>query len=147
MPHGSTNTLCLGLICVLMPWLLLVGFRPLTIEYNTMRFCLIPTEADETTFATKEGTFQFNVMPFGLYNESTRFQRLMDVMMSGLNLDICLVHLDDMVLFSKNVLEHPCWLLLLFDRLHKAQVEIEVQFAEEKCEFLRACGVCRGIRD
>ena len=47
--------------------------------------------ADKTTFITREGTFRFRVMPFGLTGAPATFQRLMDLVMSGLNLEVCLV--------------------------------------------------------
>ena len=40
---------------------------------------------DKTTFITREGTFRFRVMPFGLPGAPATFQRLMDVVVSGLN--------------------------------------------------------------
>ena len=57
-------------------------------------------DADKTTFVTRRGTYGFRVMPFGLCNAPATFQRLMDVAMSVLNLEICLVYLDDIILFS-----------------------------------------------
>jgi len=39
-------------------------------------------------------------MPFGLCNAGAIFERLMDVVMSGLHFDACLVYLDDIILFT-----------------------------------------------
>ena len=49
---------------------------------------LDPASSDKTTIVSREGTFRFKVMPFGLCNARTMFQRLMDLMMSGLKLEI-----------------------------------------------------------
>ena len=62
--------------------------------------------ADKTTLITREGTFRFRVMPFGLTGALTTFQRLMDMVMSGLNLEVCLVYLDDIIVFSVDVPSH-----------------------------------------
>ena len=43
---------------------------------------------DKTTFIIREGTFRFRVMPFGLTSAPVTLQRLMDLEMSGLNLDM-----------------------------------------------------------
>ena len=62
--------------------------------------------ADKTTFITREGTFRFRVMPFGLTETPATFQRLMDLVMSSLNLEVCLLYLDDIVVFSADVPSH-----------------------------------------
>jgi len=45
-------------------------------------------------------------MPFGLCNAGPTFQRLMDVVLNGLSLQICLAYLDDVVVFSRTLEEH-----------------------------------------
>ena len=41
--------------------------------------------AEKTMFITREGTFNFKVMPFRLTGAPATFQRLMDLVMAGLN--------------------------------------------------------------
>lgn len=41
---------------------------------------------EHTAFATRDGLFQFRVMPFGVCNGPATFQRLMDLVLSGLYL-------------------------------------------------------------
>jgi hypothetical protein len=62
--------------------------------------------ADRMTFFTREGTFRFRAMPFGLCAAPATFQRLMDVVMAGLNNEVCLVYLDDIILYSRSLNEH-----------------------------------------
>jgi len=40
-------------------------------------------------------------MPFGLTCTPSVFQRLMDVVLSGLSYQACLVYLDDIIVFGK----------------------------------------------
>ena len=65
-----------------------------------------PGDAEKTAFCTPEGLFEFNVMPFGLCNAPATFQRLMDVVLAGLQWSSCLVYLDDVVIPGKNFEEH-----------------------------------------
>jgi len=54
-------------------------------------------DQDKTSFLTRRGSFRFTSMPFGLCNAPATFQRLMDAVMMGLNYEICLVYLDDII--------------------------------------------------
>ena len=61
---------------------------------------------DETTFVTREGTIRFRVMSFGLTGAPATFQRLTDVVMGGLNLEVCLAYLDDIIVYSADIDTH-----------------------------------------
>jgi len=61
-------------------------------------------DMEKTTFICPKCMFRYRNMPFGLCNAGATFQ--LDVVLSGLNLDKCLVYLDDIVIFSKTVGEH-----------------------------------------
>ena len=54
-------------------------------------------DMDKTAFRCPRGQFRFRSMPFGLCNAGATFQRLMDIVMSGLNLSVCLSYLDDII--------------------------------------------------
>jgi len=72
-------------------------------------------------------------MPFGLCNAGATFQRLMDVVMSGLHLDVCLIYLDDIIVFSKTVEEHIERLVRVLRRLRSAGLKLK----PEKCLLMQ----------
>ena len=53
-------------------------------------------DKEKTAFCTSEGLYEFNVMPFGLCNGSATYQRLMNLLMVGIQWSSCLVYLDDL---------------------------------------------------
>ena len=92
-----------------------------------------PEDRDKTTFVTRSGTFRFKVMPFGLCNAPATFQRAMDFIMADLNYKICLVYLDDIILFSKTVDEHFDRLGQFLERLRRANLKLK----PSKCQLFR----------
>ena len=58
-----------------------------------------PIDADKTAFVTRRGCFRFKVLSFGLTGAPSLFQRLMDMVMSGLTWTSALCYLDDIVVF------------------------------------------------
>lgn len=50
--------------------------------------------------------YEFVRISFVLTNSTKTFQRLMDNILSGLNNDICLLFLDDILTFSTSLQEH-----------------------------------------
>lgn len=65
-----------------------------------------PSDADKTTFLTRNGSFHFKVMPFGVCNAPATFQRLMNVVLSGLSVDVLLVYLDNITVHSTDLPSH-----------------------------------------
>ena len=86
--------------------------------------------ANKTTFSE---TFRFRVMPFGLTRAPATFQRLMDLVMSGLNLEVCLVYLDDIIVFSADVPGHLVRLRAVYARLRAAGLKLK----PSKCKLFR----------
>jgi transposase InsO family protein len=83
-----------------------------------------PENADNTAFICREGLFRFLTMPFGLCGAPATFQRLMDMMMSGLNFEICLVYLDDIIVFSTTLEQHLERLCQVLDRIRTSGLKI-----------------------
>ena len=52
-----------------------------------------PTDPEKTAFCMPTGLFECKVMPFGLCNAPATFQRLMDMILAGVQWSSCLVYL------------------------------------------------------
>ena len=90
-------------------------------------------DKDKTAFVTQCGMYRFKTMPLGLAGTVASFQRLMDMILAGLNLNICLAYLDDIVLFSKTPEEHLQRLEILLRRLQEANLKLK----PSKCRLLQ----------
>ena len=73
-----------------------------------------------TAFATRRGLFHFNVMPFGLSNAPTTFQRLMERVLMGLQWQVCLCYLDDIIVLGATFEQNLTRLRAVMDRLQAA---------------------------
>ena len=94
---------------------------------------LAKEDTDKTAFICPRGMYKYNTMPFGLCNAGATFQRLMDVVLSGLHMDICLVYLDDIIVYSKAVEQHLERLETVLLRLRHAGLKLK----PEKCRFFQ----------
>jgi RNase H-like domain found in reverse transcriptase/Reverse transcriptase (RNA-dependent DNA polymerase)/Zinc knuckle len=92
-----------------------------------------PQDMDKTAFICPRGMYKFKTMPFGLCNAGATFQRLMDIVMTGLNMNICLVYLDDIICYSSTIEEHLERLMVLLQRLQKAGLKLK----PEKCSLFQ----------
>ena len=78
-------------------------------------------------------------MPFGLVNSPATFQRLMEIVLSGLARDGCHVYLDDVLVFGKTLDEHNRNLARVLTRLRQAGLKLKpkkFRFAQLSVEYL-----------
>lgn len=92
-----------------------------------------PEDIPKTAFNTENGHYEYLRMPFGLKNAPATFQRVMEDVLRGLQNNICLVYLDDIIIFSTSLQEHLERLKLVFDRLRDSNFKIQL----DKSEFLQ----------
>ena len=91
--------------------------------FSVVDFCsgyfqiLLDDDSEQcTAFSTQDGLFEFEVMPFGLCNAPSTFQRLMETTLRGLQWQICLIYIDDVIIYSKTLATiFSIWLLFLID--------------------------------
>ena len=82
----------------------------ITLTYNQM--LVAEKDIPKTTFVTKYGLYEFTKMSFGLSTAPQTYECLMELTLSGLQWSLCLIYLDDVIVFSHNFDEH-------IDRLDK----------------------------
>ena len=70
------------------------------------------------------GLWQFARMPMGLSNSAPVFERLMEKVLCGLTWKICLVYLDDIIIFSTSFEKHIENLREVFERLKQANLKL-----------------------
>ena len=79
------------------------------------------------------GFYECERMPFGLTNAPATFQQLMENCLGDLNLNWCIIYLDDVIIFSKTPKEHIQRLRGVFQKLWEAGLKLK----PSKCEFFR----------
>ena len=92
-----------------------------------------PEDRDKTTFTTHMGTFRHLRMPFGLKGAPATFQHALDIILSGVRWQICIVYLDDVIVFSRTHEEHADHLDTFLSLLRTAGISLKLK----KCSFFR----------
>ena len=98
-----------------------------------------PGDKQKTAFTTRRGLFEYNVMPFGLCNAPATFERLMETVLSGLHWQICLIYLDDIIIFGKTFKEMITNLDTVLQRFEKAGLKLrpsKCQLFQKEVSFL-----------
>ena len=87
-----------------------------------------------TTFTIGPLTvYKCNRMPFRLINAPVIFQQLMATCLRNLNLNWCIIYLDDIPIFSKDLASHLERLEAIFQKLEQAGLKLK----PSKCELFQ----------
>jgi len=92
-----------------------------------------PDDSRKMVHFRPHGHYEFDRMPFSLKNAPTTFQRLMDLVLTGMQGNEIFVYLDDIVLYSSSLTEYAIKFEKLATRLRQANLKLQ----PDKCEFLR----------
>ncbi|XP_061189572.1 uncharacterized protein K02A2.6-like [Saccostrea echinata] len=106
-------------------------------------------DKEKTAFVTTLGLFQFRVMPFGLVNAPSTFERLMENVLKGLQWTECLVYMDDIISYSSTYEEGLQRLANIFTRLQEANLKLKPSkciFFQKQVKFLGHIVSSQGIQ-
>lgn len=108
-----------------------VYFSHLDLHQGYYNVELDKTSRKYTAFCS--GQYQMCRMPMGLKTSPSSFSRLMNLAMSGLNNEKCLIYMDDLIVFGRNLECHNKNLQDIFKRLQKVKLKLN----PSKCTFLK----------
>ena len=109
------------------------GFTTLDLLNGYWQVELDETDGEKTAFCTTEGLFQFKVMPFGLCNAPATFQRLMELILAGLQWSDCPVYLDDVIALGRTFVEHLRNLQFVLQQIRESGLRLK----SSKCYFFQ----------
>jgi len=97
--------------------------------YNQIK--MHPRDESKTAFMTETSSYCYKVMPFGLKNTGATYQRLMDKVLAPMLGRNVYAYVDDMVVGSKDRMQHVADLEELFVTISKNRLKLN----PEKCVF------------
>ena len=115
-------------------------FSTLDLKSGYHQIAMHPADQHKTAFITQHGLFEWKVMPMGLTNAPATFERLMELIMTGLTWESVLVYLDDVIVFGRDYAQHYERLERVFQRLRHANLKL----SPKKCHIAKRRIVCLG---
>ncbi|CAN8076686.1 unnamed protein product [Agarophyton chilense] len=106
-------------------------FKTLEANWGYWQVPVRKQDQDKTAFACHSGLYRFKRMPFGLTNAPATFQRSIDILLDRFKWRICLVYLDDIIVFSDNMDKHLTHVRDIMTTLRDAGVTLKLK----KCDF------------
>ena len=103
----------------------------------------------KTAFRTRYGHFEYMVMLFGLVNAPATFQAYINHAMQGLLDVVCVVYLDDILIFSQDREHHRSHVKRVLDQLRKFGLYANLKkcaFETESVEFLGFVVSTEGVK-
>lgn len=100
-----------------------------------------PSDRPLTAFAIPgSSVWQFRVLPFGLVNAPSVFERLVERLMAGLNYNCLLIYLDDIIVYSTTFEAHLDNLRDVLERLKKANLKLNPKKCNLFCKEVSFLG-------
>ena len=98
----------------------------------------------KTAFNCHRGLFEYKRLPFGLKNAPAQFQRFMTQALSKYIGKICMVYLDDIIVYSRDEESHQKHLSLIFSALQKLGMTLKLSKCNIACSEVKLLGFIVG---
>ena len=92
-----------------------------------------------TSFVTPFGQFEYCVSPFGLKTSPSVFEKMVELLLSGLNHEDLVLYIDDILIFSNSEDSHLQTIEKVLQRFQKHNISVKInkcEFGRESVEFL-----------
>ncbi|UYV85025.1 hypothetical protein LAZ67_X004328 [Cordylochernes scorpioides] len=108
-------------------------FSTLDVAWGYWQIEMDPQSIQKTAFVTNDGHYEFLVMPFGLKNAASTFQRIIQHILGELLWKGTCSFQDDILVYTKTWQEHIELLSKVFDKLRQYNMKLKLS----KCIFGR----------
>jgi hypothetical protein len=81
-------------------------------------------------FRTRYGTYKYQVLLFGLTNGPVIYQRYINKVLFNYLDDFCTTYLNNILIYSNNVLKHKHYIKLVLQRLREAGLQVNIKKTE-----------------
>ncbi|CAK1579348.1 unnamed protein product [Parnassius mnemosyne] len=108
-------------------------FSTLELKSGYWQVEIHPKDKEKIAFSTGKCLWQFKVMPFVLCNAPATFERLMELVLTGLIGDACLVYLDDIIIIGRTFEEHHQNLVRVLMKIQSANLKL----SPKKCSLFK----------
>jgi len=108
-------------------------FTTLDLKSGYHQIYLAEHDREKTSFSVCRGKYEFCRLPFGLKNAGSIFQRAIDDVLREHIGKICYVYVDDVIVFSKNEVDH----VRHIDTVLKCLIEANMRVSPEKTNFFK----------